>query len=157
MRSFALVLAVLVMGSFTPPVGAQEPARKVYVLDTATGDVKAVDVATKSEVADLRAELAELRKQLTDLTGAQVKAAPKAGACPCGESCPCAAAVLSSPPAAPAAAACLPGQPCYQPSYQPVTGVFASPAAATGSACAGGSCAAPASYRFAPFGGRFRR
>ena len=31
------------------------------------------------------------------------------------------------------------------------------PAFAAGSACAGGNCAAPASYRFQPFGGRFRR
>lgn len=40
--------------------------------------------------------------------------------------------------------------------YDPPAPGFA-PAYAAGSACAGGNCAAPASYRFQPFGGRFRR
>lgn len=68
--------------------------------------------------------------------------------CTCGAVCPC--ALAATPKAAPTVctdAGCFPAgsASAFAPTY------------AAGSACAGGNCAAPASYRFQPFGGRFRR
>lgn len=162
----AAALAVAACLGFTAPASAQYPAPPPPGGTAAERMTRVEDktAVLERQVADLTAEVAKLR----ELTGVQSKAAPKAGACPCGPACEC--CTTCQPQAAPKldfappkAGVCLPGQSCY-------TGPAAaagSPAgtylqyggpttgATAGSSCAGGSCAPAA--RFAPFGGRFRR